>query len=200
MCITILFCFLCLCDFFRAHFCIIWKRACVFVPQFGYIKWVAIVCQCPMHNLAIGGLALQFETRWKEPVKATFITRASVGQVRNQDIRQFIIQNHLLCPLVLYPPRIAQANSAAPTINIIADSNWPMVSPQLVKNPICASGMRNCSQNMRAVAYAIPSTPPIAPACRRSPVKRYMQYINANKTIPSAVASYKGLGCDGICV
>ena len=71
-----------------------------------------------MHNLAIGGLALQFETRWKKTVKATFIARASVGQVRNQDIRQFIIQNHLICPLVLYSPRIAQANSAARLRNL----------------------------------------------------------------------------------
>ena len=41
---------------------------------------------------------------------------------------------------------------AAPATNKMPDNNCPMVRPQLVKNPICASGARNNSQTIRNTA------------------------------------------------
>ena len=64
----------------------------------------------------------------------------------------------------IYFLRIATVKIVAPATNIIADNNCPIVRPQLVKKPIWTSGARNCSQNMRATAYPIPSIPPKAPA------------------------------------
>ena len=48
--------------------------------------------------------------------------------------------------------RIATAKTIAPAANSIADNNVPMVSPQEVRKPICASGARNCSHTIRATA------------------------------------------------
>ena len=48
--------------------------------------------------------------------------------------------------------RIAIVKIVAPATNIITDNSVPMVSPHVVRNPICASGARNCSHITRIIA------------------------------------------------
>ena len=64
----------------------------------------------------------------------------------------FILGRRSLPYIVHYFLRIANTKIVKPVKNIITDNSCPMVNPHDVRNPICASGARNCSQIILNIA------------------------------------------------
>ncbi len=100
----------------------------------------------------------------------THASTRSANHPKLSSRRSFNLRFWILFPIpgstgriVHYFLRNANTKMPSPQKNIINDSVIPIVSQSPIKKPTWISGTRNCSQNIRAIAYPIPIMPASAP-------------------------------------